>query len=587
MLVKFLAGIVIKMTNAFTESNRVPAVRTRGALRKSVTACAKLLGAVALFCLYVIARGADLSSAVTDSVADAKAAEKPGASVEDQPETKAPDATRVDLLEFDVQGNTVLPKETIEQTVYPHLGPGRPVDEVQRARADLEKAYHDSGYLSVYVDVPPQRITHGVVILKVTEGVIGRTRVKGAKYTLPSRIREEAPSTAEGTIPFFPDLQKDIEQVNRAPGVKVVPVLQSGRTPGTMDISLNVVDQPPLSAWLDLNNAYSPDTTKLRLSGGVAYSNLFQLGHSLSLQYQVAPESPSESSALSASYTVPLEDFSRYLSVYAVHSSSNVATFGNLVTVGNGDIVGTRYILPLPSRASLTHQFSFGLDYKDFGQSVQQGDTPAQEVPIHYWTLNANYGGRLDDARGDWLFGAGTVLGLRGLDSSETEFNAKRYMANGNFAAFKINLQRDQKLYQGGWALMAHADLQLADQPLISNEQFTAGGVGSVRGYLLSEALGDVGSRLSLELHAPLLARNGWGGLKNLQPYLFADGAYLRVLDPLPSQQDFFDLASVGAGLQMNARSVNLGLNLAWPLIVTTSTPDRNVRIQFDAREDF
>ena len=39
-----------------------------------------------------------------------------------------------------------------------------------------------------------------------------------------------------------------------------------------------------------LNNRYSSNTTPLRLDGGLSYANLFQLGHTAGLNFQLAPE---------------------------------------------------------------------------------------------------------------------------------------------------------------------------------------------------------------------------------------------------------------------------------------------------------
>jgi hemolysin activation/secretion protein len=330
------------------------------------------------------------------------------------PETDS--SPKLDLLEFQVEGNTVLSQMAIEEAVYPLLGPGKSVADVEKARAALEKAYHDAGYLTVYVSVPEQKVKNSVVVLKVTEGVIERTRVTGAQYTLPSRIRSEAPSTAEGAVPNFNDMQRELAAVSRAPGVHVTPTLEPGRRPGTTVLELKVSDTPPVSAWLDYNNAHSANTSDTRLAGGISYSNLFQRAQTLSLTYQTAPTNPSEGSAVSASYVVPLENYQRYLSVYAVHSTSDVTSsavnVGDQILFGNNDIVGARYIMPLRPRGSMTHQLTLGLDYKNSRQ-----DANGISTPLRYWTLDANYGMGLNDASGNWQLGAGTVLGLRGLGS--------------------------------------------------------------------------------------------------------------------------------------------------------------------------
>lgn len=508
-----------------------------------------------------------------------------------------PAAPSLDLLEFQVMGNTVLPQMAIEEAVYPLLGPGKTTADVEKARVALEQAYHDAGYLTVYVSVPEQKVDKGVVLLKVTEGVIERTRVTGAKYTLPSRIRDEAPSTAEGQVPYFPEMQRELAAVSRAPGVRVTPTLEPGRLPGTTVLELKVTDTPPLTAWLDFNNAHSANTSSTRLAGGVSYSNLFQRAHTLSLQYQTAPTNPSEVSAVSASYVMPLADYQRFLSFYAVHSTSDIATsavnVGDQTLFGNNDIFGMRYILPLRARAGLVPQLILGVDYKDSQQEVN-----GMSTPLRYWTLNANYGLGLNDTGGSWQGGVGAVLGIRGPGTGEQSFNQRRFLAHNSFAVLKLNAQRLQKLPLG-WTLMGNANAQLADQALINNEQFTAGGAGSVRGYLQSEAAGDQGALVNLELRAPLWAPSSLPWLKSVQPYVFFDAAYLRVNDPLPEETASFTLNSVGLGLNAQVgRAFSLSLSMAQALTdgprndLSTSPPQpftraQDWRVHFDTRLDF
>jgi hemolysin activation/secretion protein len=53
------------------------------------------------------------------------------------------------------------------------------------------------------------------------------------------------------------------------------------------------------------------------------------------------------------------------------------------------------------------------------------------------------------------------------------------------------------------WVTTIHADGQWSSEPLISNEQFGAGGVNSVRGYQEGEVFGDAGWRVSFEQQTP------------------------------------------------------------------------------------
>ena len=117
--------------------------------------------------------------------------------------TPAAAPTNFQVNEYLVRGNTLLGNIDIESSVEPFLGPGRSMNDVHAAQNALQKLYQSKGYQSVVVEVPPQQVKNGVVLLQVVENSIGRVRVEGAKYHSPQEIRDAVPALAEGTIPNF------------------------------------------------------------------------------------------------------------------------------------------------------------------------------------------------------------------------------------------------------------------------------------------------------------------------------------------------------------------------------------------------
>src|SRR5262249_49756563 len=155
---------------------------------------------------------------------------------------------------YRVEGAEALPQIEIEEAVYPFLGPNRSEADVEKARAALEKAYHEKGLQTVSVSVPPQNALRGFVVLKVTENKVGQLRGKGSRYFDLDRIKETAPSLQKGTLPNFKEVTKDIVTLNRWPDRRVTPALRAGVTPGTVDVDLNVEDTYPLHGSFEVNN---------------------------------------------------------------------------------------------------------------------------------------------------------------------------------------------------------------------------------------------------------------------------------------------------------------------------------------------
>ena len=165
---------------------------------------------------------------------------------------------RFDIDEFRVEGADSLPQIEVEAAVYPFLGPHRTSDDVEKARAAVEKAYHDKGFQTVGVSIPQQDAQRGFIVLKVAENRVGRLRVKGSRYFDLAKIKDKAPSLQEGTLPNFQAVTKDIVALNQWPDRRVTPALRAGVTPGTVDVDLNVEDTLPLHGSFELNNRSEP-----------------------------------------------------------------------------------------------------------------------------------------------------------------------------------------------------------------------------------------------------------------------------------------------------------------------------------------
>ena len=96
---------------------------------------------------------------------------------------------------------------------------------------------------------------------------------------------------------------------------------------------------------------------------------------------------------------------------------------------------------------------------------------------------------------------------------------------------------------------------------MLNNEQYSAGGADSVRGYTEAERLGDNGIRGSLELRTPQLLAQRFAAIERSYFLLFTEAAHLTILDPLPQQEAEFTLASAGLGLRFKAYGLTVNLD--------------------------
>jgi len=498
------------------------------------------------------------------------------------------DARRVNVSEYIVRGNSVLTARDIEKAVYAYLGPDRTMADIEAARDALQEVYHQSGYQSVYVDLPEQQVSGGVVILQVTETKVGRLRVVGAKHYSPLEIRDEVPALKEGEVPDFNEAQTQLTALNRTASRQVMPLVREGKMPGTMDVDLRVEDKSPWNASVGLNNDYSADTEKLRAMVTLGHDNLWQRGHAFSVTYFTAPEEPSNAKVWSGSYTMPLSGkWSLQFSGY--HSDSNVATIGGTNVLGKGYSFGMMATYAMEPLGNWHNSLSVGVDYKNFDESLMYGGD-GDEVPLKYVPFTLAYDGYRYTETSQSSVSLSVVGATRtsfGVSSSDEEFDYKRYMASPSFALLRGDLTHTQTV-GNDWQAFLRTGFQLASGALVSNEQFSAGGATSVRGYLAAERSADEGLMASLELRTPSLSR--WLGpqVNEWRFFAFSDWAFMRLRDPLPDQERSFGLASVGLGTRMQLFDwLHGGLVWGYALRDGDVTKKNESRVNFNLRANF
>ncbi len=479
---------------------------------------------------------------------------------------------RFPIREFQIRGAKSMKRLSVEEAVYPFMGSARTEEDVEAARAAVEKLYQSNGYQAASVEIPPQNALSGVVVLQVREGTVGQLRVKGARYFLPSRIKEMAQSLAEGKVINFKEVTRDILALNQWPDRQVTPSLRPGLEPGTVDIDLTVKDKLPLHGSVELNNRYSPHTSPLRLNLSGSYTNLWQAGHTLGLSHQMSPMEPGEVSVWSGYYAFRLSALDGISwRLQGVKQNSNVSTLGGLAVMGRGEVLGISANWDLPVSQEFTQSFSLGVDHKAFDQQIETAGGMTTS-PIRYYPFTANYlaGWHREGVSTD--FSTSLVWHFRGLGSDGAAFNRSRFKAGGSFVYLRGDLTHTRDV-KGGLQLMWKAQWQLADQPLVNSEQFTGGGVNSVRGYLEASAVGDRGLMGTFEVRTPVLLKGVVREGDELRMHGFVDGGVLGVATPLPEQKAETGLMSVGLGgrVQVGAH-VNGSLDVGWPLVAVSQT---------------
>lgn len=524
--------------------------------------------------------------------------------------TQAPDS--FPIYAIDVTGVTKLSASEIERIIYRHTGPDKSNADVEAARIAIQDAYAAKGYQAVIVSLPNQdteTFNRGVVTIAVSEAPVGEVRFAEGKFHSSEAVRRQLPSARQGEPLNLTALQKELDAANRFPDRQISPVFVPGTTPGTLDVEFNVDSTFPLHSSFELNNDNSPSTSRLRASGTVKYTNLWNAGHTLSASFLVSPENRRDSEVFSGSYTAPIFGTPWTLLLYGYKSNSNIAALGNSNVLGDGYQVGARAIYRLPT-VGTSQSISFGADYKDFKQDILIAGTNVASTPIRYVPLTFEYNLFARDDSSPFAnkvgvtdigLNLGTTFGLRSIKRNicavlvvgqpctpVDQFRNREIDSFENFvhlnAGFNYSLTTKSDI-----VFVSNLTVQLADSHLVTNEQFAAGGQSSVRGYFQSEAVGDDGVVSQIELQSPSLAALfGSKWVDELRFFGFLDSAYVRLQRTLPGQVREYRLSGAGGGARIRLFDRLFGeFTIAYPLKAGPESVENDPRAVFIVRGEF
>ena len=313
-----------------------------------------------------------------------------------------PDAGRFDISRFEVDGDTVLKRSTLESVLKRYTGRARDAQDIERAIQALESAYHRRGYVFASVAVAGQGLRQGVVHLQVTQLRIGRISIQGNTFHSDANIRRSLPHFTEGAIPNTTDLAVDIRVANENPSKKITPQLQVGQDEGSIDAALQVADEKTWSTGAILDNSGVDLPGRTHVTAQYENFNVWGLDHLLSLQYTTSTEHPSDLRVFGAGYHIPLYGQTDSLDFYASYSDVNAGSIAaglvDLTVSGAGTVLGAHYTHDLPQLGIYNSQLVVGMDHKAFRNVMNPadpqlvGDVTVNPLSLSYvghWVLPA------------------------------------------------------------------------------------------------------------------------------------------------------------------------------------------------------
>ena len=454
-----------------------------------------------------------------------------------------PDKIHVDR--YEVVGSSVFSAQELAVITQPFTGDVS-FGALVAARTAINDLYVSRGYITTGAYIPPQKLQNGVIIIQVVEGGLEDIKILGTRRLKPNYVRSRLAIAA--TKPLNRDqLLQALQLLQLNPLLKTVSAeLSTGTRPGQSLLTVSVTEAPTRSLQIALDNGRSPSVGTFRRQLQFTEANLLGLGDGLSLSYA----NTAGSNAVDTSYTVPFNARNGTISLSGGFAFNRV-------------IEAPFDVLDIQSNSN----------YAELSVRQPLLQTPTQELAIgvtasHRVSAATLLGGAIGfPSPGADNQGRTSITALR-LFQDYTQRSSRFVLAvrsqfsfglnalgathnptppDGRFFAWRGQAQY-VRLLSPETLLLLRADAQFTDRPLLTLEQFSAGGQDSVRGYRQDLLLADSGAFASAELRIPILRLPKLTSLLQLTPFIDVGTVGNRSGNANPDPKT---ITSVGLGLRL------------------------------------
>ena len=462
---------------------------------------------------------------------------------------------RFEIKRFEVAGADKVPADRLAAALAPFTGPSRRFSDIESAVQAVREVYAEASITAVQVLIPEQTLEGGVVKLQVEELQVARIEIEGAQLRSRDNVLRAVPGLSQGVTPVDTDLSAQLRLANENPGRQMQVTFRT-EDDGSLTGVLRVADRSPWTTQLSLDNTGSATTGKYRAGLAVQHANLLDRDIVAAGQVQTSPGHVDDVKVGFLNLRTPLYPLGLMLDATWVHSSVDSGTVktsaGDYLLSSIGRSTSLRITRLLPRWGAVDQRLSLGQDWRLIDSQVTStagGPSLVPSLELRPVTLSYSLNWREDASS---AFGQASVshnlpAGGRSAPSAVEE---SRKGAKPNYTV--VRLSAGFATAVGAWTLNTQWNGQWTDDALVSAEQFSIGGEGSIRGFNGRVASADKGQRLGLELQSPVKTMKlGAAGTVAAAWAVFAEAGEVRRNLPQTGEKVRTALAGAGLGLRI------------------------------------
>ncbi|MEQ9550780.1 MAG: ShlB/FhaC/HecB family hemolysin secretion/activation protein [Coleofasciculus sp. G3-WIS-01] len=448
----------------------------------------------------------------------------------------------VKIKRVEVLGSTVFSGTQLQAVVAPFIGQNASFEELLAIRTAITGLYTDNGYTTSGAFLPSQDITDGVVSIQVVEGSIERIDIQGLERLQEDYVRSRI-QLATRTPVNLRRLEEALQLLQLDPVLDQIQAeLSAGTIAGTSVLTLQLEEAKPWTSAVTIENRDSPSVGSLGGTVRVENRNLLGLGDRLSADYSIT-EGVNQ---YGLRYEIPLNPRDGKLRLSYNHSDSEIVEdpFSVLDINSHSETFSVGFRQPIVHKPTSDFALSLSLDLRQSQTFV------LEDIPFSFSLGPEDGESKVTVLRfsQDWVNrSTDRVLAARsqfsfGLDAFDATINDTGI--DGRFMSWVGQFQWVQALGADS-IIIARAGAQLSNDSLLPLEQFSIGGIDTVRGYRQNQRVADNGIIGSVEVRLPIIRQPEGIGTVQIAPF-FDIGTVWNHEDEVTNPNT---LTSIGLGL--------------------------------------
>jgi hemolysin activation/secretion protein len=469
--------------------------------------------------------------------------------IEEEKEKEEKEGPTFNVTKINLLGAESVPQDELKPIVEKYEGRDVTFEELSILAKKIERAYLKKGIVAACF-VPPQEVESGIVTLQVVESKMGELKVKqDPRFFNKNRIKYYWQLT-KGDVLRYDKISRSLQHINMNPDREAKATLHAGKEPGTTDVLLNVKTHLPFHTTFMFDKEGSTYTGLAKTGFGGRHNNFLGLDDTLLsgfmwgdhfygvYAYHRVPITPFGTAIMygfNYSKSMPKKDFDRFELKSMV---DNYSFFLHQDLFQKDAYVGEAYT---------------GIDFKN--KLIKQADLTTNRDALRILRFGTNLIYR--------TLGTVTYIkpefsqGLDFLGAKQKNFRASRGAEN-DFQKFKFGVTHRTPLPLG-LSMNYNIKTQFVPKKVTPQEQFSLGGIDSVRGYPTGDYLADIAVQSNTELLYPMvfipkeikLPYAAKPLRDDVTGVVFFDYAYGQRKNSIAGEEQRVGLASIGTGFRI------------------------------------